>query len=72
MIVHISRLLWNSTRSSRRDAGGRTRDGVGETGMEEVRKGRKKRDRADEGREGRRTRGRRKEERVHRSNEADK
>ena len=44
MMVHISCLLWNSTRSSCRDAGGRIGDGgrrIGETGMEEVRLERK-------------------------------
>ena len=50
------------------DGRGSERPGWRKLGVE----ARRKRDRADEGREGRRTRGRRKEERVHRSNEADK
>ena len=78
MIVHISCLLWKSTRSSRRDAGGRTGDGgrrVGDIGMEEVRQGRKEEarqsGRLEGGKEGGRETGRSKEERVRPSNEAE-
>ena len=61
-MVHFSCLFWNSTRSSRQDAGAWTVDGVrrvGETGMEEVNKGR-----IEEARQcGRKGKGRREDER---------
>ena len=62
LIVHLSCLLWNSTRPSRQHAGGWTVDGmrrVGETGIEEVKKGRK-----EEARQyGRKGKGKREDER---------
>ena len=83
MTVYISCLLWNSTRSSRRDAGGRTGDGWrrvdrkglnGERGRnggsEPGKEGGSEPDRAkEEGKEGGSEAGRRKEERVGPSNE---